>query len=104
MFNSIESLAQNLDSCANYYLIVSGQKSNEIDVNKELGTLRIIANYGDVTKSVFIAIKKGELRINGAKTSILEFIKDYSLAGKEIHKYDSYKQGDPKADDQWEII
>jgi hypothetical protein len=34
-----------------------------------------------VTKSVFNAIKKGELRIKGEKTSILEFIKDASLAG-----------------------
>jgi hypothetical protein len=48
IFNDIVQLAQKIESCAQYYLLLSGKKCDEIDLNTELGTLRVIAKYGDL--------------------------------------------------------
>lgn len=48
IFNDIVQLTQKIESCAQYYLLLSGTKCDEIDLNTELGTLRVIAKYGDL--------------------------------------------------------
>ena len=80
VFNDVVAMMKELDNCALYYLVVAGGQSKEIDVTKELGTLRLIANYGDLTKSIFYTLKNGNINMTGSLAQFLKGAEDSSLA------------------------
>ena len=105
MLDEIATLSKSLENCALYYqLLAGGSHSQSIDVRKELGVLRLFANYGDVTKSIYFTLRDGGGGITGILNEFLKQTADTSLSVKEAHKYDYFLQEESKADDQWEIL
>jgi len=54
IFKKVEEYAKELENLAMYYL---GTESG-IDITRELATLRVLANYGDVTTAVYRHLRK----------------------------------------------
>jgi hypothetical protein len=66
--------------------------------------LRLFANYGDVTKSIYFTLRDGGGGITGNLNEFLKQTADTSLSVKKPQKYDYFLQEESKADDQWEIL
>jgi hypothetical protein len=85
-------LANELNVVTQYYL-----GAEEIDLTKEMGTLRVLIAHGDVTTAVF----KHMCTEGTSFEKLLEG--NLALREKESHKYD-YENEELKTSGQWEVI